>query len=247
MYELLIGAKRSYILNFIIEPTCSCPHFSNQPKVSHTCKHLVVGLTLLGFSNTIGDGNILTKLKYTKKEQKMVARKMKNFKMKEVNFIEVKEKYKESLIPKKEDLQSIKEIPFIDCKSTLGSFFSYFEAKQEVLTNYECSWMAIVCPDGRRKCPGQSHGPKDRIPKGTISLMCDFLSFKKNMFREGFDLHRERRFFCANYDCISKYSNKTITKFSNLKSASFSVIDYSSLDDATKQMLKNRFPEFKFE
>ena len=247
LYEMEIGNSRKYLLNLRTEPTCSCPDFSNQVKVAHTCKHLVAGLTLLGISNVKEEENILTKLKYSKKEQKILFNKMRNFDMKQINFDEVSNAYKASLIPKKSEEKNC-EIPYLDVKLTLAHFDSYREAKTEIETNalYECKWFGVNVPDGRRKCPGKSHGPKDRIAKGTLSLMSDFVSFRKNMFKQGFDIHRERRFFCANQACIESYSNKTITKFSNLKSASLFVIDDSHLNVESKQMLEIHLPDFKF-
>ena len=194
--ECVGNTSRSYILNLRKEPSCSCPNFSKQVKVLHTCKHLVVALTMLGISNEKEEGELLTKIKYSKKEQQKMVNKMKTFDMNQINMDEVNNKYKNSLIPKK-SVEKKTEIPYIDLKSCLASFESYYDAKTEINKNdiYKCQWYGVHVPDGRRKCPGQKHEPKERISKGTLALISDFVSFRKNLFAEGFSLYRERRFF----------------------------------------------------
>ena len=240
IHEIKIGTEktRSYVVDITGNPTCTCPHFLGKRNVKKICKHISATLLMIGVKNETQDEALLTKYSYTKADRKKIDNLIGRFDQSEKECEQVLKEFKTTLLPKKKPAQ-ICELPPINLKTVIARYDSYNEAMKDIKENQELKpkWYAVVAPDGRHRCPGSNHTERLQVEKGSVALVSDFYIVRKSFYN--YEVKRERRFFCCNMECISSYSTKSLTRFSNLNFPE--KIEGKYLDKKTVDTIKKKY------
>ena len=231
-----------YKVSFQGVPTCECIDFKQKNKQlkddSILCKHHIYVLVTVGI-DPVRERALVTKWQYnqfTEEDRNRIAGQMMSFD--EANFVSdpLFKRLEEAVVTKPKKQTSVDKIlakqdplPYIDETRFYSSYESKDKAMYDLSTNSDrffVTWYALRAPTGRKQCPGGGVHESKCIKKGQLCFAADFSSVMK--IGEVFKVKDQRRLFCMNTICLTKFEKRELKTFSNISKPRR--VDISRLD-----------------